>query len=66
MENNLKRKNAELERHLHEVTEEKIYLEHELQKQKEAFAKIQVREQDLSKDIEILRDESSHHTGAIS
>ena len=65
MENSLKRKNAELERHLCEVTEEKIYLEHELQKQKEAFAKIQVREQDLSKDIEILRDENSHHTGAI-
>ena len=66
MENNLKRKNTELERHLHEVTEEKIYLEYELQKQKEAFAKIQVREQDLSKDIEILQDENSHHTGAIS
>ena len=66
MENSLKRKNVDLERHLREVTEEKKYLEHELQKQKEAFAKMQVREQDLSKDIEILRDENSHHTGAIN
>jgi DNA repair exonuclease SbcCD ATPase subunit len=66
MENNLKRMNADLERHLREVTEENKYLEHELQKQKEAFAKMQVREQDLSKDIEILRDENSHHTGAIN
>ena len=54
---NLKRKNAELERHLRDVSEEKKHLEYELQKQKEAFATIQVREQDLSKDIEILRDE---------
>ena len=63
---NLKRKNAELERHLRDVSEEKKHLEYELQKQKEAFATIQVREQDLSKDIEILRDENSHHTGAIN
>ena len=66
MENNLRRKNTDLERHLRDVTEEKNYLELELQKQKEAFAKIQVREQDLSKDIETLRDENSHHTGAIN
>ena len=63
---NLKRKNLELERHLHEVSEEKRHIEHELQRQREAFAKIQVREQDLSKDIEILRDENSHHSGAIN
>ena len=63
---NLKRKNSELERHLHEVSEEKRHLENELQRQKEAFTKIQVREQDLSKDIEILRNENSHHSGAIN
>ena len=63
---NLKQKNAELERHLHEVSEEKRHLEYELQRQKEALAKIQIREQDLSKDIEILRDENSHHTSDIN
>lgn len=63
---NLKRKNAELERHLHEVSEEKRHLEYEIQRQKEALAKIQIREQDLSKDIEILRDENSHHSSDIN
>ena len=63
---NLKRKNSELECRLHDVSEENRHLEHELQKQKEALAKVQVREQDLSKDIEILRDENSHHSSAIN
>lgn len=61
----LKRDNSELERRLHEISEEKRRLEIELKVQKEAFFKMQAREQDLSKDIEILRDENSHHTGAI-
>ena len=64
MENNLNRKKAELERYLREVIEEKIYMyvEHELQKQRNHLPRYKF----VSKDIEILRDENSHHTGAIS
>lgn len=62
----LKRDNMELERRLHELSEEKRRLEIDLKAQHEAFLKMQAREQDLSKDIEVLRDENSHHTGAIT
>ena len=61
----LKRDNVELERRLHELSDEKRRTELELKFQKEAFYKMQAREQDLSKDIEILRDENFHHTSAI-
>ena len=61
----LKRSNFELEKRLHELSEEKRKLEAELSSQTENFRTMQVREQDLLKDIETLRDENSHHTGAI-
>ena len=63
--NGLKRSNFELECRLRELAEEKRRLESELKMQKENFLKMQAREQDLLKDIEVLRDENSHHTGAI-
>ena len=62
----LQRSNLELERRLHEVIEDKRRVEIELSSQKVAFVKIHEREQDLSKDIEILRDENSHHSTAIA
>lgn len=61
----LKRSNFELEKRLHELAEDKGRLEAELGTQKESFVKMHAREQDLLKDIETLRDENSHHTGAI-
>ena len=61
----MKRSNFELEKRLHELAEENRRLESELTVQRENFAKMQAREQDLLKDIEVLRDENSHHTGAI-
>ena len=61
----LKRYNKELEKRLHELADEKRRLESDLKMRKESFIKMQAREQDLSKDIEILRDENSHHTSAI-
>ena len=63
---NLKRLNVDLECRLRETSEEKRRAEMELKWQREAFVKAQEREQDLSKDIEVLRDENSHHSGAIS
>ena len=56
----------ELEQRLHEVSEEKRRVETESTRQREALHKMQDREQDLSKDIETLRDENSHHSGTIS
>ena len=56
----------DLEERLHEVSEEKRRLEAESVRQREALHKMQDREQDLSKDIETLRDENSHHSGTIS
>lgn len=61
----LKRGNFELEKRLHELAEEKRRLETELKTQKENFCTMQAREQDLLKDIDILRDENSHHTADI-
>lgn len=61
----LKRDNRELEKRLHELSDEKRRLEIDLKLRKESFLEMQAREQDLSKDIEILRDENSHHTSAI-
>ena len=61
----LKRSNFDLEKRLHELAEDKRRLEAELGAQKESFVKMHAREQDLLKDIETLRDENSHHTGAI-
>ena len=62
----LRKSRRELEQRLHEVSEEKRRLEAELSQQKETLCKMQDREQDLSKDIETLRDENSHHSGTIS
>ena len=62
----LHKSRRELEQRLHEVSEEKRRLEAELARQREALTKMQDREQDLSKDIETLRDENSHHSGTIS
>ena len=61
----LKRENRDLEKKLREVLDEKRRLENDLNVKKESFLKMQAREQDLSKDIELLRDENSHHTSAI-
>jgi len=61
----LKRENHDLEKRLVEVLDEKRRLENDLNLKKESFLKMQAREQDLSKDIELLRDENSHHTSAI-
>ena len=62
----LRKSRLELEQRLHEVSEDKRRLEAELARQREALRKVQDREQDLSKDIETLRDENSHHSGTIS
>ena len=48
------------------MSEEKRRVETESTRQREALHKMQDREQDLSKDIETLRDENSHHSGTIS
>ena len=56
----------ELEQQLHEVSEEKRRTEAEAMRQRDTLHKMQDREQDLSKDIETLRDENSHHSGTIS
>ena len=61
----LQRDNMELEKRLHGLTDEKRKMETDLEQKKESFLKMQAREQDLSKDIEILRDENSHHTSAL-
>ena len=61
----LKRLNVDLDCRLRDVSEEKRRAEVELKRQREAFVKAQEREQDLSKDIAVLRDENSHHSGAI-
>lgn len=61
----LKRSNFELEKRLRELVDEKRRMEAELKSQDENFMKMQAREQDLLKDIEVLRDENSHHSGAI-
>lgn len=61
----LKRSNFELEKRLHDLSEERRKLEADLGQQGENFVKMQAREQDLLKDIETLRDENSHHTGAL-
>ena len=55
-----------LHKSLHEVSEEKRRVEMEAARQRKALHKMQDREQDLSKDIETLRDENSHHSGTIS
>ena len=62
----LRKSQLDLEQRLHELSEEKRRVENEMGRQQEAFHKVQEREQDLSKDIETLRDENSHHTGTIS
>ena len=56
----------DLEERLHEISEDKRRIETESTRQREALHKMQDREQDLSKDIETLRDENSHHSGTIS
>ena len=62
----LHKSRRELEQRLHEVSDERRRLEAELVRQREVLSKMQDREQDLSKDIETLRDENSHHSGTIS
>ena len=62
----LRKSRREIEQRLREVSEEKRRLETELKRQREALTKMQDREQDLSKDIETLRDENSHHSSTIS
>ena len=57
---------CDLEERLHELSEEKRRVETESVTQREALHKMQDREQDLSKDIETLRDENSHHSGTLS
>ena len=48
------------------MSEEKRRLESELTHQRETLSKIQEREQDLSKDIETLRNENSYHASAVN
>ena len=61
----LQQMNSDLERRLSETREECRRGEAELGRQREALARIQEREQDLAKDIEVLRNENSHQSGII-
>ncbi len=56
----------ELEMHLQQAMEEKRRIESELARNRDVFQKVQAREQDLAKDIATLRNENSHHTGAVA
>ncbi len=64
--NALHRANHELEMRLQQTLEEKRRVESELARNRDVFKKVQEREQDLAKDIAILRNENSHHTGAVA